>query len=64
MEYKSVKLLLLQLLLLAKVVHPDSYWSEDYDKGTVQLEWGFFQFVRSSIVNDQFHSFSKCMIVQ
>ncbi|XP_023335739.1 uncharacterized protein LOC111707000 isoform X2 [Eurytemora carolleeae] len=32
MEYKSVKLLLLQLLLLAKVVHPDSYWSEDYDK--------------------------------
>ncbi len=42
MEYKSVKLLLLQLLLLAKVVHPDSYWSEDYDKGTVQLEWGFF----------------------
>ena len=39
MEYKSVKLFHLQLLLLAKVVHPESYWSEDYDIGKVQLEW-------------------------
>ena len=37
MEHESVNLLLLLLLLLARVVHPDSYWTEDYDQGTVIL---------------------------